>query len=272
MVFALNLAIVVLKLFVGLRAGSLAVLGDTAHAGIDALNNVVALVLIHIATRPPDDDHPYGHGKFETVGAFFLSGFLFLTAYELVSAAWTRLGTPQEVLADELTLGVLGFTLLFNIGVTLYEQRQAKRLQSEVLAADAAHTRVDVFVTGSVIAGLVATRYGYPFADPLVTFLVAGVVAWAGFSLFRSTLPVLTDSILYDPAEVKRLVMEVPGVTNVHDIRSRGRPNEGFVQMHLVVNTQDVIEAHAITEAVEQKLSAALGVKETLIHVEPWED
>lgn len=272
LVLGLNAAVALAKVVAGWRIGSLSLLGDGAHSGVDAANNVVALVVVYYASRPADEDHPYGHGKFETLGAFVLAGLLFITAFEIAQAAVRRLGAPTPLALDLPTLAVLGLTLAVNLGVTLYEGRAGRRLGSDILLADAAHTRSDVWVTLAVLAGFAATHAGYPRADPAIALLVAGVIAFSGYRVFRQAAPVLTDQTVFDPVVVDRLVRAVDGVESVHDIRSRGRPGEAYVQMHLVVQTNDVVEAHRIADDVERRLERDLGAKEVFIHVEPEDD
>ncbi len=271
-VLGLNVAVAVAKVAAGWRANAISLVGDGAHSVIDAANNVVALVLVHYASRPADEDHPYGHGRIETLGAFVLSGLLFLTAFEVARESIDRLLEPVAPRVTALTVAVVVATLVVNVGVTAYEARAARRLGSDVLTADAAHTRADVVVSAGVLAGFAAARAGFAWADPAIALAVAGVIAGSGYRVFSSAFPVLTDHAVFDPAVVDRIVRGVPGVESVHDIRSRGREGEAFVQMHLVVGTRDVEEAHRITYEVERAIERELGAKEVFVHVEPEDD
>ncbi len=131
LVLAANLFVVVIKLFVGLRAGSLAVLGDAAHSGVDALNNVVGLLAVKVAAEPPDEEHPYGHGKYETLAALAVVSFLSIAGFELVSGAVGRLaGSAAAPQVDSLTFVLLGGTMIVNTLVATGEARAAARLRS----------------------------------------------------------------------------------------------------------------------------------------------
>lgn len=272
LVLALNLLVALAKLVAGWRADSLAVMGDGLHSGVDALANVVALVVLRLSSAPADQDHPYGHSRYETLAAFILSSLLLLTAFELGRASVERFFEPQAIHITGLTLAVMVGTLATNVAVTTYEARIARRYGSEMLAADAAHTRSDVYVSSAVLAGILLAPLGLPLLDPLMALGVALFIAWTSFQVLRDVLPVLTDRIVFDPGEVARVVLSVPGVTSVHDIRSRGIPREAFVQMHLVVDREDVAGAHAVADEVERRLSEELGVKEAFVHVEPFDD
>lgn len=272
LVLGLNLAVAVGKLVAGYMAGSLAVIGDGLHSGVDALANVAALLVLRLSSEPADEDHPYGHSRYETVAAFVLSGFLLLTAFELGKAALERFVDPRPPEVTGLTFAVMGVTLAVNVAVTAYEGRMARRYGSEMLAADAAHTRSDVYVSSAVIGGLLLAPLGLAYLDPLLALGVAVFIAYSSYQVFRSVMPILTDRIVFNPADVARVVNAVPGVRSVHDIRSRGAPREAFVQMHLVVDPQDVLGAHDVADEVERRLASELGVKEAVIHIEPFDD
>ncbi|MGH7658736.1 MAG: cation diffusion facilitator family transporter, partial [Gemmatimonadales bacterium] len=166
---AANILVVVMKLAVGLATGSLAVFGDTIHASVDALNNILALAVMRVAAKEPDDDHPYGHEKFESLGALLVVVFLSVSVFELLKGAVIRLsGQVTLVPPAPMDIMLLAGTLGINIWVAWYEAREGRRLKSEILLADAAHTRVDVFITIAVIAGLYLSGAGYHWADPVL--------------------------------------------------------------------------------------------------------
>lgn len=269
---ALNLAVAVGKLAAGAWANSLAVIADGIHSGVDALANAAALLVLRLAAQPADEDHPYGHSKYETLAAFVLSGVLLLTSFEVARAAFGRILSPQDADVTGVTLAVMAATLGVNVFVAWWETRKGREYGSELLVADAAQTRGDVLVSGAVLGGLFLELAGVPLVDAVLALGVAGFIAYASYQVFRDVLPVLTDRIVYDPVDVARIVRGVDGVRNVHDIRSRGTPREAYVQMHLVVDKEDVAGAHAIADEVERRLADELGVKEAFVHIEPEDD
>src|SRR5690348_2191959 len=158
---AANLAVVAAKLAIGLSAGSLAVVGDALHSTVDVLSNILGLVVIRVAARGPDEDHPYGHGKFETLGALAIVVFLSVTCFELMRGAVNDLvGGLRRVVVGDFQLALLVLTLGVNVLITWYEHRRGVELGSELLVADAAHTRADVFITVGVVVGVLLTRRG----------------------------------------------------------------------------------------------------------------
>ena len=266
--------VVIAKAFIGLRSGSIAVLGDAAHSGVDALNNVVALSAVRLAAEPPDEEHPYGHGKFETIGALAVVSFLSITVFELVRGAITRLVEGSDLPnVDRLTFTVLALTMVVNIAVAGNEAYAARKYRSEVLAADARHTAADVLVTVSVLGGLLLVWAGWKEADAWLGIIVAGVIAKAGYDILADTIPVLVDTRAMEPGRIERSVREVRGVIEVAEIRSRGRPGEAFAELTIRVDPGcDVVEAHRIADEVESLLEAEGGFLDVVVHVEPAPD
>lgn len=275
LVLGANLAVVALKLFIGLRSGSLSVLGDAAHSGFDALNNVIGLVAVRIAARPPDEDHPYGHGKFETIGALAVVSFLSITAFELGAGAVDRLvsgAAPPRI--DATTFWLLGVTMVFNAAVAGTEASYARRLDSQILAADARHTASDVAVTLAVIGGLGLVALGFEQADAWLAILVAGLIAYAGFDVLRGTIPLLVDTAAVDGRRIERFVNGLEGVLAVRDVRSRGRRNsEAFAELTIEIDgSLTVSRGHEIADRVERELIREGGFRDVVVHVEPSED
>src|SRR5258706_13240618 len=143
-----NIAVLVAKAAIGVLSGSLAVIGDAVHSSVDAAYNVLGLVVVRVAAREPDEDHPYGHGKFETLGALGIVVFLSITCFELVrSAIGHLLSAGHAIQISDLRLAVLGATLLTNIFVAWYENARGHELSTVLLIADAPPTRTDIFIT-----------------------------------------------------------------------------------------------------------------------------
>ena len=273
-VLAANQFVVVVKLIVGLRAGSLAVLGDAAHSGVDAMNNVVGLLAVNVAAAPPDEEHPYGHGKYETLAALAVVSFLSIAGFELVSGAIGRLlGSAAPLELDPLTFVLLGGTMLVNTLVAISEARAARTLRSPVLSADARHTAADVFVTTSVIAGLGLVALGWEDADAWLAIVVAVLIAKSGWEILRGTIPVLVDSRAIEASRIRRFIGPVDGVLDVTDVRSRGDLSaEAFTELTVIVDGGiSVAKGHEIADEVEGKLVDA-GFTGAVVHVEPAED
>jgi cation diffusion facilitator family transporter len=266
-----NLAVVGAKLAVGLASGSLAVLGSAVDSAVDALNNVLALIVVRVAAKAPDEDHPYGHGKFETLGALGIVGFLSITCFELVRGAVNDLtsGTRRVTVTDR-QLAVLILALGVNVLITWYEHRRGTELGSELLVADAAHTRADVFITAGVVVGVLFARQGLWWIDPALAIVVAFVIVWVAYRIVVRTVPVLVDQRAIPTGHIQETAQEVPGVKRAYGIRSRGAAPVRYAEVTIAVDRNaNVQEAHAIADAVEERLKRDLQLAEVTVHVEP---
>lgn len=267
-----NALVVAVKLAIGFRTGTLAVLGAALESGLDMLNNVMGVLLINLAARAPDEDHPYGHDKFETLGAIGIVGFLSISCFELLREGVHTLlsgGAPRA--ASSLEIGVLAATLLVNVFVVWYERRRGRELQSAFLLADAAHTVSDVYVTGLALASLLFARLGFPALDAVLAIIVALIIAWTGYGILRETVPILVDQRGADPEELRASIATIDGVLDVRAIRSRLTASGTlFAEVTIGVDeNMSVAEAHRLADAVEGRVGSRYGVAEVTVHVEP---
>lgn len=272
LVLALNLAVTVIKLMVGFWSGALAVVADAFHSLVDSSGNIVGLLGVWAAARPADDNHPYGHHKYETIAAMSIGVLLLVAAYEIGKGVFDRLLTgaaPPDV--TPLTFGLMGLTFAVNVGIVAYETRAGRRLRSQVLLADAAHTRTDLFVTLSVIVSLIGAWLGWGWLDAVVAGVVVVLLFRAAFEILQDTSKVLTDVAMADPATVEKLARAVPGVRAVSGVRSRGRSDTVYVDLNVAVDpAMTTTQAHNVATEVERQIAGAVpGVVEALVHVEP---
>jgi cation diffusion facilitator family transporter len=268
----LNLFVMVLKALVGYWTGSLSLLADALHSVTDSANNVLGLIASKFSSPQPDREHPYGHSKFEAIGALGIASFLGIACFEILQGAIERIlkggGEPIKISPPELWL--LLIVLGVNIFVAFYERAVGKRVGSSILIADATHTMSDIWVTISVIGGLIGVWLGYQWMDLVLAFPVALLVFWSGWSVLKENLPWLVDQMAIAPEAIHAIATSVPGVINCHAIASRGViGRQVFIEMHLIVDVSDVETAHHITEEVESRLEERFRPVRILIHVEP---
>jgi cation diffusion facilitator family transporter len=265
---ACNLAVLLAKGFVGLRTGSLALLGDAIHSLADLANNVVALVVVRIASAPPDREHPYGHQKFETLAVFGLAVLLAVLAVEIA----IRAADPgeREIVQHGAGLVVMIGVLIVNVGVTTWERRWAQRLKSDILAADAQHTLADVMVTSAVILGWQFAANGYPWLDRAFALLVAVFVMWLSYGLFRRAIPVLVDGISHEPEEIAGALRRLDGIRSVRRVRSRWAGSKPAVDVVITVAPElSTSRAHEVADEIERVLLEKFEVDDVTVHVEP---
>ncbi|MEN9216963.1 MAG: cation diffusion facilitator family transporter [Gloeomargarita sp. HHBFW_bins_162] len=266
-----NLAVLGIKLAVGLGTGSLAVLADALHSLTDSLSNVLGLVVNVWAKPEPDREHPYGHQKFEAIGALAIAALLGITCFEVLSQAVARLlgqTPPPAITAREV--GLLVLVVVVNLAIGLYEQRQGKRLDSPILLADAADTLSDVWINLTVLVGLLGVLAGWTWLDAVLAMPVGVLVLYSGWRILTSNLPWLVDRLAIAPEAIAQVAQQVPGVLEAHRITSRGVVGrQVFIELHLVVTPTDLATAHQLSEQVEALLQKHYGPAGITIHIEP---
>ena len=267
-----NALVVAVKLIIGIRTGTLTVLGAALESGLDMLNNVMGVLLVSLASRAPDEDHPYGHDKFETLGALGIVGFLSISCFELLrEGVHALLGGAMPRQAGTIETLVLAATLLVNVLVVWYERRRGRELQSAFLLADAAHTVSDVYVTGLALTSLLLTRWGYAALDAPLAIVVALIIAWTGYGILRETVPILVDQRGADPEDLRAAIVAVDGVREVRAVRSRLTAS-GTLFAEVTIGVEGemaVADAHRLADAVESAIASRHGVAEVTVHVEP---
>ncbi len=271
-VLLLNLAVAVAKIAFGYASGAISILSDGFHSLTDAASNLAGLVGVRAARRPPDEDHPYGHRKYETVAAAGVTIFLLLLVIEVVRNAFNTLTgrvAPHEI--STASFIVMLVTVGVNLAVVAYESRAAERLGSEVLMADAIQTRGDVWSSLTVIGALVGARLGVPILDPLAALVVAGFIGYAGFQVARATTGILSDRIVISDADLERIVMSVPGVIGCEKIRTRGSSDHVFLDLHVWMPPEmSLHDAHDLSHVVKDRLMARYPqIADAVIHIEP---
>lgn len=273
-VLVLNVGLVAMKAGAWWSSRALSVIAEAVHSSLDALNNVLALAFARVARAAPDALHPYGHQKFETLGALVIVGALSITVFELGKGAVGRLlaADPPAVEGTPLAIGLMAVSAAAGLAISAWEVRRGRELDSPLLLADAAHTRSDVYAALAVLGGLVAVRFGMPWADPWITLAVAAAIAWTGWRIVRESVPELVDERAADPERIRALAEEVEGVRAAYGIRSRGRTGEVFSELTIAVSSaMDVETSHTIADRVEERLGRELGAREVVVHVEPAE-
>jgi cation diffusion facilitator family transporter len=270
-VLVLNLAVAIVKIALGYVTGAVSILSDGFHSLTDSASNVVALVGVSVARRPPDRNHPYGHRKYETMASVGILVFLVVVLLQVVTAAADRLmngGTPRVFPEG---IGVMAVTLVVNVLVMRYEMREGSRLRSEVLNADAMHTRSDVLTSIAVLGALIGVWWGFPLLDPLAALLVAGFIGHAGWQIATAASRILSDEIVIDEEDVRRVVYSVPEVIGCEKIRTRGSTDHAFMDLHVWLDSQTPLqEAHATSHVVKDRLMARFPqLVDVVIHIEP---
>lgn len=270
-VLVLNLAVAFAKIIFGYTSGAVSILSDGFHSLTDASSNVVGLVGVRAAKQPPDADHPYGHRKYETVAAAAVTGFLLAILLEIIRNAFNHLTVGNAPQISAVGFLIMLVTIGINLAVVRYESAEARRLQSEVLMADALQTRGDVWTSIAVIVALAGARAGLPILDPIAALVVAGFIGRAAFEIASATAGILSDQVVLPESQVEQVVNNVDGVLGCHQIRTRGSADHVFLDLHVwLPHEMPLHEAHHISHVVKDRLMAAYPqIADAIIHIEP---
>lgn len=271
-VLILNLVVAAAKIAFGYASGAISILSDGFHSLTDTASNVVGLVGIAAARRPPDADHPYGHRKYETVAAIAVVGFLALVVLEVLRHAFDHLTgrtAPPEISSTGIL--VMAVTVAVNVLVVRYETAAAERLGSEILMADATQTRGDVWSSLTVIVALAGARAGWPILDPIAALVVAAFIGRAGYQIATTTTKILSDRIVMSESDIEQVVMSVDGVLGCHQIRTRGSSDHVFLDFHVwLPPDMRLTDAHDISHVVKDRLMTRYPqIADAIIHLEP---
>ena len=270
-ILLLNLAVALAKIGFGFVSGSISILSDGFHSLTDGASNVVALVGLRLANKPPDANHPYGHRKFETLAAAAISLFLLVIVFEIAQVAFARWRSGRIPSVTVASFAIMFATLAINVAVVRSERRAARRLSSELLMADARHTQSDVLTSLAVIAALAGSAIGYPLLDPLAAIVIIGFIGYAGFTIARDAAKTLSDSNVISEDDIRRLAKTIPTVLGCHHIRSRGSADHVFLDLHVWLDgATPLVHAHAVSHQVKDLLMEHYPqIADAIIHIEP---
>ncbi len=270
-IFVLNILTALAKGIYGLYTDTLSMSADGLHSFFDSTANIIGLVGISLAARPPDRDHPYGHAKYESFAAMGIAILLFAGCLQLIVSAAGRLQSGGSPNVTGLSFVVMALTLIINVGVSSYEYVLGRRLKSSILVADSLHTRSDVFASLGVILGLFAVRMGYPLADPIIALFICALIIHTGLEIIRESSTALLDRAVIDEQVIVNLARSVEGVCNCHAVRTRGMAEEIYVDLHIEVDASLSMElAHEVGVDVERAIKSRIPeVRDVVVHLEP---
>lgn len=272
-ILLINIAVAVTKLVVGTIIKSASLTADGFHSLTDGSSNIIGLIGVKLASKPVDEDHPYGHGKFETLAGLFIGGMLFLIGIKIIMDAINRFFHPIEPNITLESLLILLLTLAVNILISVYEYRQGQKLNSSILICDSMHTRSDIYVSLGVLITLICIRVGVPpVIDSLVSLVVAAFILHAAYEVFKDNSDVLVDKAVVDREKIKDIVLSFEQVKNAHKIRSRGTKKDLHIDLHLMLDPHlNVEESHALIHQIEDKIRQEFKANvQMFAHVEPY--
>ncbi|KXS41123.1 MULTISPECIES: cation diffusion facilitator family transporter [Methanohalophilus] len=272
-ILVLNLIVSFAKIGYGSFTNTLSMESDGYHSLFDGISNIIGILGIQIASKPPDRSHPYGHQKYESLASVFIAVLLFIVAVEIISKSVERFISPSTPEITFLSFVVMILTIAVNLFVTIYEKREGDKLKSDILIADSMHTRSDIYVSISVIAGLLAVKGGYLLIDPIIAVIISLFIIRAAINIIKSSSKTLCDESRIDEDIICNIAFEVDGVMECHRIRTRGTKGEYYIDLHIEVDPKmPVDQAHAISHQVSDQIKQYMeDVKDVVVHTEPHE-
>jgi len=257
-ILVLNILVAVTKLTLGFSTGAISIIADGFHSLIDGVANIIAIVAQWIAAQPPDEDHPYGHRRFETLATLIIGGLMLLVAWEVLQAAIRRLINGDAPDVPPISFVILVGTLVINVLVVVYERHAARKYASRVLMADANHTLTDVLATGSVIISMGLVAVGIGWADGIAALLLVVLIMRIGWQIMNEAIQILVDAAPLKPTDVEQVVQAVPHVEKVLQTRSRSTGNAVHVDIAVQIPRMlSADHAHNIGTAVEDVIQDA---------------
>ena len=267
----LNLLVAVAKIAFGHHTQTLSMVADGFHSLLDGSSNIVGLLALGFAARPPDHNHHYGHHKIEAIASMFISGMLFWACYQIFSSAYQRVNLHIQPEVNRYSFAVMIGTIIINIWVSRYESRKGREYKSQILTSDSAHTASDVWASLSVIVALIGVKFNIPYIDLIAGSLIAIFVGYSGYKIVVESLDTLLDRAPVDSAKVAALACMVPGVSKCHNIRTRGHATAVYMDLNIHLDPKLPLEqAHKLTHQVIEKIKAEMPeVVDVVVHTEP---
>lgn len=269
-----NLILLLLKLGVGMMSGSVSVLSEAAHSASDLIASALTLFSVRLVDLPPDESHPYGHGKVEGISTLGQGVLLAGVAAYIIYEAVQRLLLHAEPPRVEWGMAVMGASALANIFVVRVVRRTARETGSMALEAVSRDHLADIYAASGVLLGLLLVRLtGHGFFDSLLALAVAGLILHSAWGLGQDAVALLMDTPLpaHEVEAVRRILDTSPGVLGYHKLRTRNSGSVRHVDAHILLeDLMPLVEAHGLTEAVEDRIREALPQTEVTLHSEPY--
>lgn len=271
LILILNLIVAFSKVFYGYYTNVSSMIADGIHSLGDSISNIIGILAIYVSCKPPDDTHPYGHEKFETLASIFISLLLFSMSFKIITSSYNKLLNPSLPNINIYNFIIMILTLMINFFVSNYEFKKGKELQSEILISDSIHTKSDIYVSISVLISLFTIKMGFIILDIIISFIISILIIKASLEILLPAIKVLCDGAMINPIQIHDFVINIDEVLYCHNIRTHGKENRIRVDLTIVVDKHLTLEkTHILSHYIEDIIILEFnGVKEVIIHVEP---
>jgi len=271
-----NLMLSVVKFIGGVAGNSTALIADALHSLSDLLTDTIVLATHKIGQIPADSNHPYGHGRAETIGATIVGGVIILAGIWIGYDVWQVIASGSQLVPTWLAVCAATFSIIVNEGIFHYTRVVGQRVNSPAIIANAWHHRSDAISSVAALIGIIGAQFGYPIMDPLAGGVVAIMILKVGYDILADGIRDLMDTGLSEgqTQEFQKIIDGIPEVIKFHDLRTRTLGGEIFMDVHILVDTDlTVTEGHAAAERVRRSLIMAFDrVQDVLVHVDGEED
>jgi cation diffusion facilitator family transporter len=276
-----NIILALIKGVVGWLAGSRALVADAVHSASDVVGSVAVLIGVRAAKLPPDEDHPYGHGKAESIAAIIVAVLLFIVGFEIALSAIKSFNEPIAVPGIIAIYAVI-FSIVVKELMFRYKYRLGKKYRSEALITDAWHHRSDVFSSIAALLGIGASILGgyigipwLVYADPLAGIFVAGLILKMAWGLGKQSIHNAMDHVLHDEdtIEMRKTALAVEGVLKIDEFLAREHGHYVIIDIKIAVDPHITVEqGHAIGKKVKEQLVKIEHVQDVRIHINPYSE
>ena len=272
---ASNMTLIALKIVAGALTGSVAIITEALHSGIDLIASVIAYISVRRSDQPPDRDHPFGHQKYENLAAAFEGVLILVGAAIVIYESVRRLGDGPELENLPVGIAIIALTIVVNLVVSTFLYRRARETDSAALEGDAAHLQTDAATSVAVLVGLATVELtGAAWLDPVIALAVAVMIVIAGWRLVTRSSRILVDETLPDDEleAIRAVVLRFGprGVAGFHKLRARHAGAFHHVDMHVQFRAGTTLEdAHDTAHALQDEIAAVLDGADVLIHLEP---
>ncbi|NLN34100.1 MAG: cation transporter [Flavobacteriaceae bacterium] len=270
-----NVLFAIIKFLAGVFGNSYALIADAIESTADVFSSVLVWTGLKYSTRPPDENHPYGHGRFETLSTFAVIGFLVVSATVIAYESIQNIKTPHEG-PKVFTLYVLGGIILFKELSFQYVIKKSRQTNSSSLKADAWHHRSDAITSVMAFIGIAFAIFlgeGYEAADDVAALLASGIIIFNAYKIFKPVLSEISDEQIYDDLirKIREIAITVPGVIDTEKCHVRKMGMDYYVDLHMIVDgTVSVIEGHKIAHDLKDEIQRKIPqVADVLVHTEP---
>ena len=260
------------KLIVGIVTGSLGLLSEALHSGLDLIAAVITLFSVRLSDNPPDKVHNFGHGKIENFSAFIETILLFITSIWIVYEAIHRLITGRtEIDVNVWSYIVVVSSIVVDVSRSRALTRVARKYNSQALEADALHFSTDIWSSSVVLLGLIMANFGFFFADSVAALVVALIVIYVSYRLGKRSIEVLLD---YAPGDkvvkIENVMNNIPEIESFHSLKVRTAGADTFIRIVVTLNPEIKVDlAHSICNKIESKISNVIDRCDVIVHVEP---